>query len=60
MVSDFITERDGFLCLTEGEYQAANRNNPNIRVSARKLLEYGKSREGYWTSKNLGISSGGS
>lgn len=53
MVSDFITERDGFLCLTEEEYQAAKRNNPNIRMSARKLLEYGESREGYWTSEKF-------
>jgi len=50
MVSDFVTEKDGFLCLTEEEYRAAKRNNPNIKMSARKLLEYGESREGYWTS----------
>jgi len=50
MVSDFVTEKNGFLCLTEEEYQAAKRNNPNIKMSARKLLEYGESREGYWTS----------
>ena len=37
MVSDFITETDGFLCLTEEEYQAAKRSNPDIKMSARKL-----------------------
>ena len=53
MVSDFIIERDGFLCLTEEEYQAAKRNNHNIRTSARKLLENGESREGHWTSEKF-------
>jgi len=50
MVSDFVTKKDGFLCLTEEEYRAVKRNNPNIKMSARKLLKYGESREGYWTS----------
>ena len=49
MVSDFITEKDGFLQLTEEEYQAAKETNPDIRMGARQLLEYGESREGYWT-----------
>ncbi len=35
------------------EYQAVKRNNPNIKMAARKLLEYGESREGYWTSDKL-------
>jgi len=39
MVSDFITENDGFMCLIEDEFQAAKRNNPNIKMSARKFLE---------------------
>jgi len=50
MVSDFITENDGFMCLIEDEFQAAKRNNPNIKMSARKFLEYSESREGYGTS----------
>ena len=47
MVSDFITEKNGFLCLNEEEYQVAKRN---MKMSTRKLLEYRESREGYWTS----------
>lgn len=47
MVSDFITEKDGFLCLTMEAYEAAEKSNPNIK---RNLLEYGESREGYWKS----------
>ena len=30
MVSDFITEKDGYLRLTEEEYQAAKEKNPGI------------------------------
>lgn len=44
MVSDFITEKDGYLCLTQTEYDAAKIDNPNITMGARKLLEYGESR----------------
>ncbi len=47
MLSDFITENDGFLCLTE---EVAKTKNPNIKMAARKLLEYSESREEYWTS----------
>ena len=53
MVSDFITERDGYLRLTEDEYKEAKVKNPTIRMSARQLLEYGESREGYWTSEKF-------
>ena len=49
MVSDFITEKDGYLCLTEEEYTVAKQNDPNIRMGARVLLEYGEARDGYWT-----------
>ena len=46
MVSDFIDEHNGFL---DEEYQAAKVTNPNIRPYAREFLEYGESKEGYWT-----------
>ena len=49
MVSDFIDEHNGFLALTDEEYQAAKVTNPNIRPYARECLEYGESKEGYWT-----------
>ena len=49
MVSDFITEKDGYLCLTEEEYAVAHENDSNIRMGARTRLEYGEARDGYWT-----------
>ena len=53
MVSDFITEKDGFLRLTEEEYRVAKVTNPNILMGAHQLLEYRDSREGYWTGENF-------
>ena len=49
MVSDFIDEHNGFLTLSDDEYEAAKASNPNIRKYAQQFLEYGESREGYWT-----------
>ena len=53
MVSDFVSERDGYLALTENEYQRAKRVDPSIRMYARQLLEYGAAKEGHWTSEKL-------
>ena len=50
MVSDFICEKDGYLALTQSEYDAAKATDPSIRLQARVLLEYGENKEGYWTS----------
>ena len=50
MISDFIDEKNGFLALTKEEYDRAVVNDPSIRMYARQFLEYGESREGYWTS----------
>ena len=50
MVSDFITENDGYLCLTQSEYNAKKQTDPDIRMGARVLIEYGESRDGYWTA----------
>ena len=50
MVSDFITERDGFLCLTEAERKKAKRSHSDMPMGARTLLEYGEKRDGYWTA----------
>ena len=49
MVSDFIDEHNGFLALTDVEYKTAKASDPNIRKYAREFLEYGESKEGYWT-----------
>ena len=53
MVSDFIVEQDGYLCLTKAEFDAAKVNNPNLRMGARTLLEYGEGRDGYWTGQKF-------
>ena len=50
MVSDFIDEKNGYLSLTKEEYDKAKISNPRIWMHARVLLEYGESKEGYWTS----------
>ena len=49
MVSDFIDEQNGFLALSDEEYESAKATNPCIRKYAREFLEYGESREGCWT-----------
>ena len=53
MVSDFITEKDGYLALTEEEYEQAKQKDPSIRRYARERLEYGEAKEGYWTSNKF-------
>ena len=50
MVSDFIDEHNGYLALTQEEYDQAKLANPQIWMHARVLLEYGEGKEGYWTS----------
>ena len=42
-------EFNGFLSLSNEEYQAAKATKPNILPYAWEFLEYGESREGYWT-----------
>jgi hypothetical protein len=53
MVSDFIDEHNGFLCLTDTEHQIASASNSNFPKAARALLEYGAGKEGYWTSEKF-------
>ena len=50
MVSDFIDERNGYLCLTQEEYTKAREADSSVRMEARCLFEYGEAKEGYWTS----------
>ena len=50
MVSDFIEEKGGYLALTQQQYDHIKVNNPSTRMNARQLLEYGESKEEYWTS----------
>ena len=49
MVSDFIDEHSGFLALSDAEYYQVKTTKPHLRKYAREFLEYGESREGYWT-----------
>ena len=53
MVSDFIEERNGYLQLTDNEYEHAKQQDPSIRKYARRLFEYGEAKEGYWTSEKF-------
>ena len=49
MVSDFIDEHNGFLALSDTEYEAAKSSNPRIHKYTRAFLEDGENKEGYWT-----------
>ena len=53
MVSDFVDEKNGYLALTSEEFATASATNPALWKEARCLLEYGESREGYWTSEKF-------
>ncbi len=50
MVSDFIEEQNGFLGLSDEEYEDARTKHTNLWKDARFLLKYGKNSEGYWDS----------
>ena len=50
IMSDFIEERNGFLCLTQEEYDRAKLVDKSAKMYARRFLEYGENKEGYWTS----------
>jgi len=49
MVSDFVDEHNGFLALTDEEYEQSKQTNPSVKKYAWQFLEYGESKEGYWT-----------
>ena len=53
MVSDFVSERHGYLALTDEEYENAVKEDPTVRQQARQLLAYGENREGYWTCEKF-------
>ena len=50
MVSDFIDEHNGYLALTDAEYEQGKQTYPDLQQQARKLLKYGAEFEGYWNS----------
>jgi hypothetical protein len=53
MVSDFVEEYGGYLKLSPEELDDAKSKYPNIEIAARRLLEYGAEKEGYWTSDSF-------
>ena len=53
MLSDFIEERNGYLCFTEEEYERAKLVDKSARMYALRFLEYGENKEGYWTSEKF-------
>ena len=50
MVSDFVTEHDGLLALTDEEYLKAHDTNSNISKYACETIKYGASGDGYWNN----------
>ena len=53
MYSDFIEEYNGFLALTDEEYERAKQTDPNFPRVARQKYLLGKGYEGYWTTRHL-------
>ena len=50
MVSDFISEQDGYLKLSDQEFAIGRTIFPGLKQYARAYIEYGENRDGYWTS----------
>ena len=53
MVSDFIDEHNGYLRLSDDEYEHFKESHPGIKRQARAYLEYVENKEGYWTSEKF-------
>ena len=53
MISDFISEEDGYLSLTDEEFAAGRSKYPRLKQFARSSIEYGENRDGYWTSERF-------
>ena len=53
MVSDFITEHDGYLTLTDVEYEQGKQHHPNLEKTAQVLFKFGAQSEGYWNSEKF-------
>ena len=51
MVSDFISEQDGYLKLTDEEFTRGKEKYPRLKQYGRRSIEYGENRDGYWTSE---------
>jgi hypothetical protein len=53
MVSDFVEEHRGYRRLSDEEFHQAKERYPSIVPEARRLLEYGADKEGYWTGERF-------
>ena len=53
MVSNFIDEHSGYLALSDQEYEDGRANHSGLWKSARFLLKYGSSSEGYWNNEKF-------
>ena len=51
MVSEFIEEKDGYLALSDEQYELEVGSGGGVEKSACALLEIGENREGYWTGE---------
>jgi hypothetical protein len=49
-VSDFISEQDGYLKLSDEEFAIGRTIFPGLKQYARACIEYSKNKDGYWTS----------
>ena len=50
MVSDFIEEHNGYLKLTDAEYEEDRSSLPGLWKEAQYILKYGADNQGYWNS----------
>ena len=53
MVSDFVTEHDGLLNLSDDEHKKAPETNAAISQCASELIKYGAAGDGYWNNKKF-------
>ena len=53
MVSGFIDEHNGYLALTQEEYNRVKVSNSSTQQQARDFLEYKEAQERYWSSENF-------
>lgn len=53
MISDYVDQHNGFLCLTDSEAEHAKSSQPTFPTTARATLEYGADKGGYWNSEKF-------
>ena len=44
-------ERDGYLAIRDALYETIEEDDPSVLLSAKVILEYGKTRGGYWNNE---------